>query len=938
MKFTCSPVSLCRTPIFSTKEELHNVWDELKSYIKESSPDFFEIIKHKNYNDFESLEPKIKFTIWKYFNRAKFRATPYGNFAAFSLIPLKKGNLQGPVTLSKKHIAYRLTSWQEKENINPDPKWLSKHSRFLRANTTTYKCANELRFINVDHGTFELSAVELEETIIATLEFCNTQRSLEEVHIFLKQNIGLNKSDLNYFLEQLIEIQLLVTDFQPNITGSDYFTRIGYPYVKKDIDYIISERELINGNLPENRLQVLSELIIFLSKHAVQSSNTSLAEFRNKFSKRFERDEIPLLLALDPETGIGYNSLEHDKEENHLIQELKENSHKEQSQEINYTPLYQFILNQLIDKKTVQLHDFKGIEKQNPLPLSNTNGFLLSYSNEHIILDKISGCTANSLLGRFTIASEEITNLCRGFASKEEEANPGVLFFDVAYQNEKQTDNVNRRKSVYNYELPILSWSESKQIIDLNDIMISIKGDELVLHSLKYSKRIIPRFASAYNYTRSDLAVYRFLSDLQTQNLNSYLGISMTRIFPGLSHYQRVQYKNVILSPEKWLVPQHICTQSASDKSLDNLNQWLTEIGLSQPFKCGKEDQTLLFNPAVTEELSFFLLFCKNKTAFYIEETFISDIDAVNDENNQPYLPEFIINLEHKEQLYKPYPLKQTTREPAEITQAYLPGEEWIYYEIYSHPSRINSILLHLAADFIGRFKKKIKNWFFVRYNDPSFHIRFRVQLKNTADSSLILSFLSELFKPYLQTGLIEDVQIKTYRRETQRYGAKRMILTEEYFSINSDYILSLLAKQRTTNDLYQLSLSLIENVFHEAGITLHEQLVFAENLSGNFAAEMNIQQEGFKKINIAYKEFQASQNLSLLNKTQSQKAVKTEACLLKVLALCTSEEKPVLLADLFHMHTNRLFENDQRMHEMIMYNYLIKRVKMKIARLRQQN
>ena len=44
---------------------------------------------------------------------------------------------------------------------------------------------------------------------------------------------------------------------------------------------------------------------------------------------------------------------------------------------------------------------------------------------------------------------------------------------------------------------------------------------------------------------------------------------------------------------------------------------------------------------------------------------------------------------------------------------------------------------------------------------------------------------------------------------------------------------------------------------------------------------------------------------------------------------------KPRLLTDLFHMHVNRLFSSDQRMHELVIYHFLARMMKIKIGRLK---
>jgi len=938
MKLTFSPISICRTPIFSSDEILENVWPELKEYIHESSPAFFEVIKDLDYSGLALAETKTRFTVWKYFNRAKYRATPYGRFAAFSLVPVEKENSLQPIALLKEPVIHRFANWQEKENISFDPKWLTHNAAYFRTNTTIYKCDEELRYISIENGAFELSAIMNEDTTRAVLDFCHLKRSLIEIQGFLKEN-GIKKSITNYLLEQLISFQLLITDFHPNIVGTDYFNRIGHVSEAKKNDYIIAERKRSSGYLPEKNLKVLTEVTEFLNKNMQLNKDVALIDFKDNFLKRFEDKEVSLLTAMDPEIGIGYKSLIHDNEEDALVQDLKALKQEAYKPILNltYSPLHQFILNQFILQKVVKLEDFAPSASTPIASVANTISIMFQQADEYLVVEQIGGCTANALLGRFTMASEEVTALGNRFAEAEQKANPDVIFFDIAYQIEKNADNINRRRAVYSYELPILSWTESKQILDVDDIMVSISGDDIILRSIKYGKRVVPKLASAYNYGRSDLAIYRFLSDLQHQHLHSGLGINVSQSFPGLLHYQRIQYKNVILSPEKWLVPDRICTGTSISPSLTTLKDWLLVIQLDRPFKCGVADQTLLFNPSIEADLEAFILFCKNKKELYIEEAFLPVSAGVKDEFDQPYLSEFIINLEHSQQIYQPYINKADEGQKSQRSDVFVPGEDWLYFEIYCHHSRSNMILMDIAGSLLPVFRKKIKNWFFIRYTDPSNHIRLRLQLKDVADAGELLTSLSKLLKPYVSTGIIADVQLKTYRQETVRYGAGRIGLVEKCFRANSEWVMEILTKSAKINELYMISMSMIEKVWETIDFTLEQQLIFAENMANRFALEMNINPEGFKKINQGFKDFDIQQNKLSMNKLQFKKGLRTERYFLEVLQTCNLAEKNKMLSDLFHMHTNRLFMSDQRVHEMIMYFYLTRKLKIKIGRMKKE-
>src|SRR5690606_28498625 len=115
---------------------------------------------------------------------------------------------------------------------------------------------------------------------------------------------------------------------------------------------------------------------------------------------------------------------------------------------IRYSALHRFILNSIANKEPIQLEDFKGSDPQKS-GLPNTFSALVQFTEENVIVKQVGGSTATALIGRFTIASNELESFGKEIAHLEEKANPEVLFFDIAYQAETHVDDVNRRRGIY---------------------------------------------------------------------------------------------------------------------------------------------------------------------------------------------------------------------------------------------------------------------------------------------------------------------------------------------------------------------------------------------------------------------------------------------------------------------------------------------------------
>jgi len=926
--------ALCRTPLFSYRDNIEEVWEELKEAIKISSEEFYGLIKDINSDEIAHLPLKLKFSCWKYFNRARFRATPFGPFGSITLLRLT-AEQQGTITLQQRPSLTHFTDWHYKDHLTNDIERLYDESQHLVRNASIYNCGNQLRYISITaENLFEISSIANQQIVEYTLNLCKTPINKHKIIDALAQQYQLQAAIIKDFLKQLIALQLVITDLHPNIIGTDYFKRIAIKPKTSTDSYIISKRKLIKGQLNPQGLKIVAEAVNFLKDYLPKAQQTTLDVFKKQFQEKFEYQEVPLLQALDPELGVGYGDLASSPETDNLVEILKNNRPSEnQAINIPYTALHQFLLNSIIKQEEVKLERLNRYQQMpNKAVFPNTLSAMVQLVDDLVILEHAGGATANALLGRFTLENSLLTDHCKQIAHIEQQANPGVIFFDIAYQAEKKIDNINRREAIYTYELPILSWPGSSKVLSLQDISISVKDNEVVLRSVKSGKRLIPRLSTAYNYSRSDLAIYRFLCDLQHQGLQTNIGINLKNIFPDLDYYPRLSYKNLVLSPRMWKVPHHFHKKN-STTALADLKNWLQKNNVSKQFKCGYHDQFLWFDCNQEQDLLFFLMHCKNKEDVYITEAFTPVDGTLKNEREQPYLGEYIINLYHNEPIYQPLnPDYALFHQHDEST--ILPGQDWLYFEIYCHPSRSNVLLTHAISTYIKQMQmaKYIKKWFFIRYPIPVYHIRLRVQLKNPKDLSKAITLLSDLLEADIKSGLVTDLQIKPYRRETERYGLQEIEVVEKCFNADSKYILRLLHRKINQNTAYLLIMRLLGDLLTELKIDEWVTLSTVRESAGYFAKEHAFGGREFKKINGTYSQL-LQEASPLLTKTLDKSYRRTLRAMVSSMEHLAQPRKLQLMRDFIHMHINRLFTTDQRMHEAVIYQYYLKQLMAKQKR-----
>ncbi|MBB2147750.1 lantibiotic dehydratase [Pedobacter gandavensis] len=926
IKLNISPVLLLRIPAFSVTDDLPEVWEELKQSISHSSSGFYDKIKSLPAAGITDLDPKTQYTIWKYFNRSKYRGTPFGSFAGFAVASLGVG--EEPLIFSKAQHLHRFKDWSEYKVCNTSRSQLTALDRFYYSNSSHYAVADHIRFISLAGQVFELSEIDHNKVIVELLSFCAEKASYSQILEFAVAK-AIEEETLLGMLKAMVEAQLLFTDLDANIIGPEYFARTDQSQGEAAGAYLIAERKVLSGDLISAPLKYLSPCITTLLDLTQNKVNEGFSVFVKEFYKRYEGQEVSLMNALDPELGIGYGQLTSAAREVGLAQELPGHVQKKSSTLIPWTGLTKALMKAMLkgdrgQTEVLQLRDLiPAQQEENSVKPANSFSVLARFAGDLVVLDSIGGCTANALAGRFTLASESCTQHCKTIAAAEAEANPAVIFFDMAYMAEGRVDNINRRKQIYTYELPILNYSCSEALIGLDDILIRVQGDEVILFSKKYGKRLIPRLASAYNYSRSDLSVYRFLCDLQHQGIQSQVLFDVQQLLPGLDYYPRIQYENLVLSAAKWRVKGARLKGGCTVGALD-------EIGVPRYFSVGSGDQTLCFDKANPIDLTFFKYYLNQYDDFVITEVIGVDSQVFKDEYGKFYFTQILLAISHQEEMYPAYISRDVSRDS--LTEpVIMPGKDWLCYEIYCHSDRSNFLLSERIRGFINTYSAAFHTWFFIRYNDPSPHLRLRIQLKDQQSGYIYMTKLMELFAPDLLEGLIKDVQLKTYYRELARYGGPQMLLTEQHFSRDSLYALELLANHPEDFSIYTNCISLMKAALEALQLEKKEILGFVRKVQRAFEQEHHLKTEDFKMVNREWTNFKAQpQENGVQNELQFRELKQSFLSTLEATAV---GQRRSLYCSLFHMHINRLFSDHQRAHELIIYSFLYKQMQMDLQK-----
>lgn len=278
-------------------------------------------------------------------------------------------------------------------------------------------------------------------------------------------------------------------------------------------------------------------------------------------------------------------------------------------------------------------------------------------------------------------------------------------------------------------------------------------------------------------------------------------------------------------------------------------------------------------------------------------------------------------------------------------SRTFYPGDEWLYVKIYAGVKTVDKIITNIIYKI---FKKAVQEklaakCFFIRYSDPDFHLRIRFLIEDKKNIGEVISLCNSKLKKYCSEGLISRIEIATYEREIERYGSKHMDISESFFAIDSEYIIQLLRYllQKDENYRWMTALKLINSLFNDIGYDLDRKYDYITKMSESFKTEFGFNMYNSKQLNNIYRDRKKQVESSLrMNDqdpvlTETDKIIRKRSKAIKKL-LSTGELFPDNnISSYIHMSMNRLFRSKNRVHELLIYDFLSRYYKSEIAKLK---
>ncbi|WP_316839786.1 lantibiotic dehydratase [Pedobacter gandavensis] len=814
------------------------------------------------------------------------------------------------------------------------------------------------------------------QILISELEPCTTAEDFLDKIISVLQNIKSVDDELTALVIILNDIRDTLRKIDNNeyqtVEGYKYITslveRIGFPFDESKLFHTDIYKKELAGGVSEKIKQKLTEAAELMNKITPYVENPNLKNFKENFYNRYEAAEMPLLKVLDTESGIGYLNSHSNKDITPLIDDIALPQKPQPNASINWNQL-----EQLLHKKTIgctgnkieifdeDLKDFEG--NWTNLPPSFPMMFRI-LSEDELFIESCGGSSAVNLLGRFAHGDAEINQISQEIADKEQEINDNILFAEVVHLPESRVSNILLHPAFRKYEIPYLSNATGNDVhtIDVSDLYVSIKNNKIVLRSKKLNKIIIPRLSNAHNYSHNALPVYQFLCDLQNQGKRGGLFFHWGGLGKIHQKFPRVTYKSTILSLAQWNIRQSDVLQiiNADQASrAEHVQAFKEKWELPRYMVLAEGDNELFIDFESEKLVNVWIEYVKKRNGTVLKE-FIPSTHGVAEEGSQEkFSNQVIALLQSTKPSYERLTIKENN--DASIKRRFSLGSEWLYFKMYCGVRSADKILSEVIQPICEELEDAgmIEKWFFIRYNDPDFHLRVRFQLKDLSQLGQVIQIFNKFSDPFIENGLIWKMQNDTYDREIERYGSQTMEQVETIFSQDSAAVLKMISQmQQTENENFRWmwAIKSIDELFKAFNVSLDHKFEIIDSLRASFAQEFNANKLLKSQLDTKYRQHRDQMDKWLenegllavdLNELQAIRILFERTIVMRPVAhnlsqISSMENAEVslenLLSSLIHMIVNRVITSQPRLHEMIIYDFISRLYKSKIARKKISN
>jgi thiopeptide-type bacteriocin biosynthesis protein len=806
---------------------------------------------------------KIERTLVRYLERMCWRSTPFGLFAGTATgtvgqstdLALGPRDRQGRLTrLDAEYLSALAVALARDPKVQPRLRYRPTRCRYRRGTDRRVFIAAQR------DGDGTARSLTMAESVALDLILSQADQGATSDELALAlyaSGLVLERAQADQLVAALIRADVLVDDLDLPIVGTDPLNHLiaqlqsiqdnaaaGVLAKVRDRLMVLDDRDQPSSRAdyqavmdllaPLPHRPTLSRLFHVILKHEIRSAEldvritrevlagadallrlvpkelAALADFRKAFSARYDRQEIPLMEALDEFVGIGFDPARSTLTEIPPLLHDLVIAAPASNESVPWGPLQRWLTQQVMEAARTGLDEItltdSVLQEIGGRPPLLADSFAVIGSlhaggaappdprDHRFHVRQVVGPTGGATLARFCALDPLLAANLQALVAREAELAADDILAEVVFCAHPRMGNVAARAPLRRFEIPMSGAFTSAGVtpIPLEDLLVSVHGQRVLLRSRSLGKNVRPRLTYADNTELPGIPAYRFLASLAQSEGGS--AVWSWGALEHLAQLPRVVYGRCILALARWrFEPDEIERLRKLNRSGDaftGLRRLREARRLPRWVMLVERDRQLpidLENPLSFD--AFLQVVGPGPAA--VEEMFPGPGGPFVASPEGGHAHEMVLPFLRQQALAEampPAPLPSVAlRPPRPRDLPRFPGGDWLYAKLYCSVASTDRVLREVVFPLVQQTEGTVSRWFFLRYGDPDWHLRLRFHGDPVALRDLVLPTLHQLTAAAGRHD-VHRVTLDSYDPEHERYGgSETMAMVERVFQHDSE-------------------------------------------------------------------------------------------------------------------------------------------------------
>jgi thiopeptide-type bacteriocin biosynthesis protein len=698
----------------------------------------------------------------------------------------------------------------------------------------------------------------------------------------------------------------------------------------------------------------------------------SLRRFVEAFAVRHGDAEVPLLEALDDESGVGFDAPAGGAVAVPLLQGLRISSEEAVAQ---LTARDALLLRKVEQARCdgqrsleLSLDELlrSGRDDAPPLPvafhavarIAAASPQALSRGDFTVLVESVAGPSGANLLGACCRGDDRLLARLSEHLRAEEAVRPGAVFAELVVLPEASTGDLMVRPVLREYEIPILgrSGAPDQRQIPIGDLVVSLdRAERIVVRSLRLGREVIPRMTVPVDATTAEIGVVRFLCALQHQGTASDLAFRWGPL-EALAVLPRVQAGRVILARARWRLfadaLHGLATPgTARFRAVQRLRE---ELEIPRHVEIGESGRWLPLDLDSALCVDVLGHRARARRDVVLREPFPASDQLCAAGPDGRFVHELVIPFLRDDRTQT---ASEPVAPPARLARRFLPGSEWLQTDIHTGLGSADRVITALVRPWVAdaMIRGAADRWFFLRYAEHGARLRVRVHGDPARLLGEVFPALHSRAAVLVQDGVIWNVALDTYQRETERFGGPHGIeIAEHMFHVDSDAVAAILEHlQGDAGEIarWQLTLRGIDGLLDDLGLDRRAKLEVMRYGKAKLAGMLQASPGLDRELGTAHRRQRASLEalldpagdptgdlaapLAVLHERSTRLAPWVDELRGRERAGQLTQTLAELAWSFVHMFTNRMLRSASLAQELVLYDWLCRAHRSALARER---